>query len=298
MKDFAIHPKVDEILSETNGILKFRDQMIAIIQTVTGFTADKANVLRRAMGSKKIVLLEPLSSEFVIGAKTRGFSTETTEKIWWYLIESSALVRTRESKKTFEYCSLQYLNQWLSNDMNYCKALASGDEENKLTALRDAGAFYKVARNLPTEYDKNQGRFKPVLDIIDSLSPADFNNDVVKSIREIEQKISKEYGNRNVLSLTTKFLWLKIKSPILIYDYQARIATGTNAGDLASYYEKWHEGFAINRDRIISACAKLKNMGEYTVNQKIATIDFIEDVSANTWFHERVYDIYLWNQGN
>ena len=136
--------------------------------------------------------------------------------------------------KTFEYCSLHYLNQWLTCDMGYCQVLANGNKNEKLAALKNTGGFYRVARNLPSEYDEKKGlsRYEPVLDIIDSLKPIQFENNPVKEIRQIEKRISEKYGDRSVLSLTTKFLWIKIKQPILIYDSQARIAVGTENGNL------------------------------------------------------------------
>lgn len=202
--------------------------------------------------------------------------------------------------KTFEYCSLQYLNQWLSYDKGYCDALASCDKDNKITALRNAGGFYRVARNVPSEYDEKKGlaRYEPVLEIIDSLKPDDFKDDPVKKIDEIAKSISNKYGDRGVLSLTTKFLWIKIKQPILIYDSQARIAIGTENGDLLAYYEKWREGFEGNKEEILEACSKLTDMNKYAVNQEVGTKEYIKAVSGETWFHERVYDIYLWSKGN
>jgi len=202
--------------------------------------------------------------------------------------------------KTFEYCSLHYLNQWLTYDMGYCQALANGNKSEKLTALKNAGGFYRVARNLPSEYDEKKGlaRYEPVLDIIDPLKPIQFENNPVEEILEIEKSISEKYGNRSVLSLTTKFLWIKIKQPILIYDSQARIAVGTENGVLDAYYEKWREEFKANQREIVEVCSKLPDMNKYTVNQEIGTKEYIREISNETWFHERVFDIYLWNKGN
>ena len=101
---------------------------------------------------------------------------------------------------TFEYCSLHYLNQWLTHDKDYCKALSTGSNEEKLSALKKAGGFYKIARNLPTEYDvkKSIPRYQPVLDILDAVDKTQFQSDLIKKILEIESEISKNYGGRNV----------------------------------------------------------------------------------------------------
>jgi len=45
------------------------------------------------------------------------------------------------ASQTFEYCSLHYLNQWLTYDRGYCQALYNGNKEEKLSALKSAGWF-------------------------------------------------------------------------------------------------------------------------------------------------------------
>jgi len=202
--------------------------------------------------------------------------------------------------KTFEYCSLEYLNQWFINDMGYCQALANGNKSEKLAALKSAGVVYKVARNLDSKYDEKKGltRYEPVLDIIDPLKSTQFENNPVKEILEIEKSLSEKYGNKSLLSLTTKFLWIKIKQPILIYDSRAKDALGTESGDLEDYYKKWREEFKANQKEIVDVCSKLPDMNKYAVNQEVGTKEYIREISNNTWFHERVFDNYLWNKGN
>jgi len=203
------------------------------------------------------------------------------------------------TERAFEYCSLQYLNQWLEKDSNYCHVLANGNKKEKLQILKSAAGFYRIARNLPTKFDQGQGliRYEPVLEIIDTVTPQDFSNNTISRIREIEKLLSEKYGRRTVLSLTTKFLWIKIKSPIIIYDSQARIAIGSENGDLESYYDAWKAAFKENQKQIETACRKLSNLTLYTVNPYIDS-EYISEVSSNDWFHERVFDIYLWNKGN
>jgi hypothetical protein len=72
---------------------------------------------------------------------------------------------------------------------------------------------------------------------------------------------------------------------------------GTENGDLESYYEKWHVEFKKNQGKIENVCTKLQNMSKYAVNQEIGTKAYIENISSKSWFHERVFDIYLWNKG-
>ena len=48
-----IHPVLKEILKPTYGIIIYQEQVMQIAQTLAGFTAGEADILRRAMGKKK-----------------------------------------------------------------------------------------------------------------------------------------------------------------------------------------------------------------------------------------------------
>jgi len=202
--------------------------------------------------------------------------------------------------QTFEYCSLQYLNQWLMYDRDYCETLSTGDIEDKLETLKSAGGFYGVARNLPRVFDEGKGykRYEPVLEILDPVLKEQFKENPARKIKEIESKISAKYGKRSVLSLTTKFLWLKIKQPIVIYDSQARIALDIEKGDLDGFYIKWKEEFSNHKNQIAVACSRLPELHLYAIDQNIGTKEYISKISSKSWFHERVFDNYLWSKGN
>ena len=48
-----IHPTLREILKPTYGIIIYQEQVMQIAQTLAGFTAGEADILRRAMGKKE-----------------------------------------------------------------------------------------------------------------------------------------------------------------------------------------------------------------------------------------------------
>lgn len=205
-------------------------------------------------------------------------------------------------KPTFEYCSLAYFNQWTERDKPYSESLACISQDKKLKVLKEAAGFYKVARNLHT-VEKDVTRYQPLLTVLDSINIDSFNNvgNVVKEVERVEQEISERYTSENypkrdVLSLTTKFLWLKIKSPIVIYDSRARAALNDKRGNLESYYQKWSIQFNLNKNEISNACLKLPTMSRYMLNQSI-TEKYITEISQQLWFQERVFDVYLWTIG-
>ena len=48
-----IHETLEKILKPTYGIIIYQEQVMQIAQTLAGFTAGEADILRRAMGKKK-----------------------------------------------------------------------------------------------------------------------------------------------------------------------------------------------------------------------------------------------------
>ena len=48
-----IHSTLKEILKPTYGIIIYQEQVMQIAQTLAGFTAGEADILRRAMGKKR-----------------------------------------------------------------------------------------------------------------------------------------------------------------------------------------------------------------------------------------------------
>ena len=116
---------------------------------------------------------------------------------------------------------------------------------------------------------------------------------------EIERQLSEKYGKRNILSATTKFLWIKFRKPIIIYDSRARKALSLNTLDndyynYNDYYEKWKNEFEINKESIVEVCSKLTDVAMYATKPDK---NYIEKISKEEWFYERVFDIYLWNKG-
>ena len=189
------------------------------------------------------------------------------------------------SEITFEYCSLYYLNQWLSKDKRFVETLAGQNEEhNKLKNLKEAAAFYRVARNLPKTGDEKKGmiRYQPVLEIIDKVTHPLKESEVINVVNDAQEAISKSYNGREVLSLTTKFLWLKVRNPILIYDRRTKDALKAETGNYEDFCNKWKKKNENYLDGIEVACKKLYKMSAYTINPTIATEDYIKKIPRNS----------------
>ncbi|MBO0344535.1 DNA polymerase III subunit alpha [Roseibium sp. CAU 1637] len=68
----CLHPLLEPILSETNGIIVYQEQVMQIAQVLSGYSLGEADLLRRAMGKKIAAEMEVQRERFVDGAVERG----------------------------------------------------------------------------------------------------------------------------------------------------------------------------------------------------------------------------------
>ncbi len=76
------HPWLEDILKPTFGIMVYQEQIMQAAQIMAGFTLANADILRRAMGKKKIREMERQKVFFIEGALKKGVEKATAEKIF------------------------------------------------------------------------------------------------------------------------------------------------------------------------------------------------------------------------
>ena len=210
--------------------------------------------------------------------------------------------RMRAFLPTFEYCSLKYLDIWLSGECHWVEAMRGDDRDAKLRSMASFAKAYRISRNFHLKHELKDGvhaeRFGKILNILEPLTAADFAGDnLLPKLDKIRGQISAEYGGSDVLSGMTKFLWLKLRSPIIIFDRQARMALQSKHADLDDFYLRWRTSFEVYAPEIKRVCRNMTEVRQYCIDPKAITPSFMEQVASQTWFHERVFDIFLWTVG-
>ncbi len=64
-----LHPKLEETLKETYGVIVYQEQVMRIASEIGGFTLAKADLMRRSMGKKDKKIMDELKTEFIEGAQ-------------------------------------------------------------------------------------------------------------------------------------------------------------------------------------------------------------------------------------
>jgi DNA polymerase-3 subunit alpha len=63
-----LHPSLETVLADTYGVIVYQEQVMQIAQVIAGYSLGSADLLRRAMGKKKVEVMEEQKVLFVKGA--------------------------------------------------------------------------------------------------------------------------------------------------------------------------------------------------------------------------------------
>lgn len=77
------HPLMEDCLKETYGIMLYQEQIMQVVQVLAGFTLGGADILRRAIGKKKVDVLAKQKEKFFKGCKeTNNIDEALADQIW------------------------------------------------------------------------------------------------------------------------------------------------------------------------------------------------------------------------
>ena len=78
----SIHPMIDHLVKETQGVIIYQEQVMQIAQELSGYSLGEADLLRRAMGKKIRAEMDKQRVRFVDGAKQNGLSSNQANAIF------------------------------------------------------------------------------------------------------------------------------------------------------------------------------------------------------------------------
>ncbi|REJ04650.1 error-prone DNA polymerase [Microbacterium bovistercoris] len=117
------HPDLEPVLKRTLGIPVFQEQLIQMATTLGDCTADEADLLRRAMGSKRgMEKIERISESLYAGMARRGLSKEASDRIYAQ-IQAFSNFGFAESH-SLSFALLVYASSWLK--LHYPAAFLAG----------------------------------------------------------------------------------------------------------------------------------------------------------------------------
>ena len=206
-----IHPTLKEILKSTYGIIIYQEQVMQIAQTLAGFTAGEADILRRAMGKKKKAELDKQKERFIDGALKNGIAKDVANFVFTKIEPFAQYGFNKSHAAAYALIAYQtaflktyykedFIAATMSTELTNTSKLREFVEELKklsieiikpsinecfsdfraidgklfygLGAIKNVG--YEAISNIVNEREKN-GKFKSLLDFINRVSVKDVN---------------------------------------------------------------------------------------------------------------------------
>jgi len=169
-----------------------------IAQVIAGYTLGAADLLRRAMGKKKMEIMDKEKPKFLAGAKKNGFDVKETERLWNKLIQFANYGFNKAHSAS--YATISYWTAYLKSHfpLEYMAALLEGDLSNFERVIKDLNECERLGIDvLPPTINKSKFYFTIEDDIGIRFGLGGIKNvgsDVVKNIVQ-ERKENGKYLN-------------------------------------------------------------------------------------------------------
>lgn len=159
----SIDPRVDDMLRETYGVMVYQEQVMLTAQILGGYTLGGADVLRRAMGKKKVEEMERQRAVFREGAAKNSIAADKADAIFDSM-EAFAGYGFNKSHAA-AYALLAYYTGWVKThypaEFFAANMTVEMDSSDKLHAMHGDAVSMGVEFALP-DINRSVYQFMPV----------------------------------------------------------------------------------------------------------------------------------------
>ena len=157
-----LHPLLSDVLAPTYGIMVYQEQVMQAAQVIGGYTLGGADLLRRAMGKKKVEEMVKQRATFVAGAAEKGIAQQKADEIFDYMEKFAGYGFNKSHAAA--YSLVAYQTAWLK--AHYPAEFMAATMSSELDNTDQLKLFYDDARAnglefLPPDINQSDYRFTP-----------------------------------------------------------------------------------------------------------------------------------------
>ena len=237
-----LHPKLEPILKNTQGICIYQEQLMKMAQELAGFSLGEADVLRKAVGKKIKSLLMEQQEKLVNGMVKNGISKNIANKIWEWVLPFARYGFNRSHSAAYAliayqtaylkvYYPVEFMSALLTSERNDAARVAFLIEETRKMGIEvlppdinESFSYFSVVRQksqirfgllgiknvgegvVETIIDerKQNGPYSSIQDFITRIHSKDLNKKSLESLTKAG--VFDQFAERNQILLNTELL--------------------------------------------------------------------------------------------
>jgi DNA polymerase-3 subunit alpha len=160
-----LDPRLEPILGPTYGIMIYQEQVMQIAQVIGGYSLGSADLLRRAMGKKKVEEMAQQRDIFVAGAINNGLSQDKATELFGLMEKFAGYGFNKSHAAAYALIAFQtaYLKtHYPAEFMAACLSADMDDTDKVYIFVEDS--FANGLTILPPDINQSDYRFVPVDD--------------------------------------------------------------------------------------------------------------------------------------
>jgi len=191
-----LHPKMENSLKTTYGIMIYQEQLMQIAREMAGFTLGEADILRKAVGKKIKKLLIEQKEKLVDGMIKNNIDKKIAQKIWDWILPFASYGFNRSHAAS--YATIAYETAYLKTHYptEFMTALLTADQNDieRIAVVIDECKKMKISV-LPPDINESRKDFTTVKENVirfGLVAIKNVGNNVVEEIYE-ERKTNGPY---------------------------------------------------------------------------------------------------------
>jgi DNA polymerase-3 subunit alpha len=160
-------PELEELLSETYGVILYQEQVMQISNKLAGYSLGDADILRRAMGKKKLDEMAKQRERFITGAVGRGLPAKKVAKIFDLMEQFAGYGFNKSHSAAYAY--LAYVTAYLKAhfSVEFMSALLTSESGNMDKIVKYINECREMGISvLPPDISHSDSNFTPAGDAI------------------------------------------------------------------------------------------------------------------------------------
>ncbi|MEL7034811.1 MAG: DNA polymerase III subunit alpha [Cyanobacteria bacterium J06592_8] len=158
------HQLLEPILNETYGVLVYQEQIMKMAQDLAGYSLGQADLLRRAMGKKKISEMQKHEETFIDGATKNGVTAQVAKHLYDQMVKFAEYCFNKSHSTAYGYVT--YITAYLKANypVEYMAALLTENSDNtdKVQKYIDSCQRGLKIKVVPPNVNQSDVDFTPV----------------------------------------------------------------------------------------------------------------------------------------